>query len=109
MVPRQFRAVVLVATVALFGAGCGVDCEGLCEERKKCDGEDKAVNCPKYCDDTQELVEDANCEDEYDKLTQCTGNQDDICRPDADACRSESVAYTDCMTKYCRAHAEECE
>jgi hypothetical protein len=109
MVARRIQAFVFATAAALLGTGCGVNCESLCEDRKQCDGEDKSVDCAEYSEKTQALVEDANCEDQYDKLTQCTGNQDDICRPDADACRSESVAYTDCMTKYCSSHPEDCD
>jgi hypothetical protein len=109
MTPRRIEAVALAFAALLFAVGCGVDCEGLCEERKKCDGEDKAVDCADYCEETAELVEKANCEDQYDELTQCTGGEDDVCRPDADSCRAESVAYTDCMTKYCVDHAADCK
>lgn len=109
MVRSRIEAVLLAAAVALFATGCSINCENLCEERKKCDGEDQALDCSEYCDDIQQLVEDADCEDQYDKLTQCTGSQDDVCRPDADACRSESVSYTDCMTEYCKDHPDECD
>jgi hypothetical protein len=109
MVPPRIKAVVLVTTIALLSSGCGMDCEGICEEQKQCDGEDKARDCAEYCEDAQQLVETANCEDQWDKLTNCTGGQDDICRPDVDACRSESIAYTDCMGEYCVDHRADCD
>ena len=109
MTSRRIEAVALVFATLLFGVGCGVDCEGLCEEEKKCDDGDKSKDCAEYCQETQDLVEKANCEDQFDELTQCSGEQDDVCRPDADACRSESTSYTDCMKKYCLDQPADCE
>jgi hypothetical protein len=90
---------VPMLAMALFAVGCGADCESLCEDAKECDGAEQDVDCAKSCEDAQKAAEDAGCEDEYDDVVSCAGDQDDICKPDADACKSESEAFGKCLAK----------
>jgi hypothetical protein len=99
----------LALLVALSQVGCGDDCEGLCEEKKTCRNADKSVDCTEYCERLEELHEEADCEDQYASLRRCEGRQEDVCEMEADACRSESKRYSDCMSAFCVEEPEKCE
>jgi hypothetical protein len=101
--------VVLAFLVALFALGCGDDCESTCEDRKECRNADRSVDCAEYCENLEKLHGNADCEDQYEALTQCEGEQEDICEMEEDACRSESKRYADCLAAYCVDHERECE
>lgn len=98
----------LIFVLALVPAivGCGPDCESLCEDGNECDGKKDVANCEDYCEDLEELVEKADCEDSYDEVLDCADDSDDIC--DENQCNSEILAYTGCMSSYCSTHASEC-
>ena len=95
---KKFMIVPMFAT-ALFAVGCGPDCESLCEDAKECKGADKDADCGKQCDEAQKDAEKLGCEDEYDDVVSCIGDQDDICKIDEDACKSENAALAKCATK----------
>jgi hypothetical protein len=87
---------VPMLAMALFAVGCGADCESLCEDTQECEGAEK-VDCAKQCEETEKAVEKAGCEDQYDDVLSCASDQDDVCKPDEDACKSELSAFTKCM------------
>jgi hypothetical protein len=88
----------------LLPAGCGEDCERLCEERKLCRGARTDADCAAQCEELEELVEDANCTEQFDSLNDCVASQEDLCDEDPAGCESQSRAYTNCMSDYCRDH-----
>jgi hypothetical protein len=107
MTLRKLTIVPMLA-MALFAAGCGADCEGLCEDGKECEGADEDFDCEGFCEKQEKLAEDAGCEDEYDETISCAGDQDDVCERDEDTCSSESEKYGDCLTDYCMDNQEQC-
>ena len=104
---RKLTIVPMLA-MALFAAGCGDDCEGLCEDSKECEGADKDFDCAGFCEKQEKLAADSGCEDQYDETVSCIGDQDDICKVEEDACKSEDDAYSKCLEKYCLEHLEQC-
>jgi hypothetical protein len=88
----------------VFATGCGEDCEEICESRKQCRNAESDVDCAAYCEEREELAEDADCTEQYDALNECLASQDDICNEDPEACESQSRAYTDCLSPHCRDH-----
>ena len=101
---RRYASLSGLLFVLLFGTGCGEDCEEICEERKQCRTARGDVDCADHCEQLAELVEDADCTEQYDALNECVANQDDICDEDPESCESQSSAYTDCMSEYCSDH-----
>jgi hypothetical protein len=92
---KKFTIVPMLA-MALFAVGCGPDCESQCEDLNECEGAEKR-DCAKECEELEKQVEDKGCEDQYDDLLSCGDDQDDICKPAANACSSESEAFAKCM------------
>ena len=88
----------------LLATACGNDCVDLCEERKLCRAARTDMDCPAQCEQLEELVEEADCTEQYDRLNDCVASQDDICDEDPAGCESQSRAYTDCMSDHCMAH-----
>jgi len=92
---------LLAAALALAALGCRWDCESLCENTKECKGADKSKDCTKSCEHTDQLNEDAECEDDYNEYLNCSSNVADICRV-GDGCEPEAIKWTDCLAKFCR-------
>lgn len=92
---RKFTIVPMLA-MALFAVGCGADCESMCEDGNECEGA-KSRDCAKECEELEKAVEKAGCEDQFDDLISCQSDVDDICKPPADACKSENSAFGKCM------------
>ncbi|HEX6275036.1 MAG TPA: hypothetical protein VFZ53_18465 [Polyangiaceae bacterium] len=88
--------IVPMLAMALFAVGCGADCESLCEDGQECKDAEK-VDCAEECEKIEKAVEKAGCEDQYDDVLSCSSDQDDICKPDEDACESEAEAFAKCM------------
>ena len=98
MTLRKLTMVPMLA-MALFAVGCGDDCVSVCEDTQECadlPDELKTSDCDKFCEDLQKDAEDAGCEDQYDDLWSCAGDQDDVCK-ESDACNKEGEAFTKCM------------
>src|SRR5262245_48571816 len=99
----------LTLSIALLGAssllaGCGNDCKDACDKSNSCSGA-KAQDCDTYCDKAEQLASDAGCDSEYDDVTSCVSDLDDVCSQSALAsCASQSKAYSTCITKYCATH-----
>src|SRR5262245_60417752 len=93
---RKFM-IVPMFSLALFAVGCGPDCESLCEDANECEGVEKKADCEKECEEGEKLVEEKGCEDQYDDVISCRGDLDDICKPPADACKSENAALNKCL------------
>ena len=99
---------LLAASLAFSALGCRWDCTTLCENTKECKGADKSTDCDKACEHTEQLNEDAQCEDQYNEYLNCSSNVADICRV-GDACESEAIKWTDCLTKHCQKKPEDCD
>lgn len=99
---------LLAAALAFSAFGCRWDCNTLCENNKDCKAADQSEDCDKTCEHTEQLNEDAQCEDPYNEYLNCSSNVADICRV-GDACESEAIKWTDCLTKYCNKPDSKCE
>jgi hypothetical protein len=108
MKSRSVPRLAWIVTLAFLALGCGADCMSLCEDRKECKGADRDEDCSVDCNELESLVEKASCEDQFDDLLACEGEQEDICRADENACDAESQAYSDCITEYCTDHLTDC-
>ena len=108
MKSRSVQRLAVIVVLASFTIGCGVDCMSLCEDRKECEGADRDKDCAGECEQLESLAEKAGCEDQFDDMVVCEGEQDDICRADENACDSETKAYTDCIAVYCADHLMDC-
>ena len=97
MTLRKLTIVPMLA-LALFATGCGDDCVSLCEDANECEGAEKVDDCDKECEDAKKAAEDAGCEDQFDDLLSCASDQDDVCKPDENACSSEAEAFVKCMS-----------
>lgn len=93
---RKWMLVPVLALSALV-TGCGDDCESLCEDGNECEGVEEKVDCGKFCEDLEKLVEAAGCEDQYDDSLSCASDQDDVCKADDNSCEAEQTALSECM------------
>jgi len=93
---------LFAAMAALTGCG-GNDCKSVCEDANDCDGAEK-VDCGKQCDELEKAAKETDCEDEFDDLWDCAGDED-VCKADSSACSSEASAMVNCVVKYCTAHS----
>jgi hypothetical protein len=84
----------LMVFVGAFTAGCGADCESLCEDAQGCEGALDA-DCATSCEKTEEAIEEAGCEDQFDDYLDCASDLDDICDR-GDVCASEAAAFFAC-------------
>ncbi len=96
----------LVGVVLMGIAGCGADCEDLCEEAKDegCTGSANK-NCEAYCIEQDDLAEDSECDDKYDDYLDCADDLDDICDL-GNKCKAEGAALYVCESEYCKTHKD---
>jgi hypothetical protein len=97
----NFYKFLIVPFLAVAVTACGNDCKSACEDGNECPGVTTKVDCDDQCDKGEKLAEDADCSDQYDDLVGCFADQDDICKPAADACKAELTAASACITPYC--------
>jgi hypothetical protein len=116
-------ASALLTFVALYTLGCRPDCRLVCErlEEADCEGYPDAIDCEKSCKHDQDLVTNAECQEDYDAYLLCVDTLDDVCDivPDCELgetctdpkCDDEIRDLTDCITDYCIDHPRnnECE
>lgn len=102
---QHLGAALILASTAML-AGCGADCEGLCEDGQECEGAD-SEDCEASCEKTEKLNEAAGCEDQYDDLLSCIDDAEDICK--SDSCDSEGGKYVSCIVEYCASHSDSSE
>jgi len=98
---------VLALALASMVTACGNHCKSLCEDGKDCadaTAEDKAVDCDKECTKLDDVSDAADCTDKEDDLLSCENDIDDICKPPANACDTETTALGTCIGTYCAAH-----
>lgn len=106
---RLLLASVIVTLAGGFAAGCGPDCEDLCEDRKACSGApaaDQEADCATGCEDARALAEIADCDDPYDDYLDCATDVDEVCS-EGDACSAEERAYSSCVVAFCAAHPDD--
>jgi hypothetical protein len=100
------RALIAAAIITLAGgsaAGCGQDCEDLCEDQRACSDAPAAGeegDCAIRCEDARALAQIADCDDPYDDYLDCATDVDDVCSP-GDACGAEERAYSSCIVAFC--------
>ena len=101
----------IVATLALglTAFGCKSDCEKLCEDMMECDPEDLPLewipqddDCSDDCEEEEEWVDAADCNDIYDDLMKCVDGLD-VCDVDElnDSCGEEYIDLAECYADYC--------
>jgi len=100
----------IVATLALglTAIGCKSDCVKLCEDMMECDPDDQPAalqqedDCSDDCEEQEELIDAADCDDLYDDLYKCIDGLD-VCDPEelADTCEDEYTDLTECVSEFC--------
>jgi hypothetical protein len=90
----------ILAVSALSVAGCGTSAAGLCGDVCECTGcsEREEEECVDDVEDQQKAAADEGCEDQYDALLSCYGDQLE-CRDselDVDGCDSEEEELSKC-------------
>ena len=84
--------------------GCSDKYQSTCEDQQKCANAtpaEKAVDCGKECDDAQQSVDKANCDDQFRSFNNCESDLSNICTPPGNACSTQISALAVCMTPYC--------
>jgi len=91
---------LLVGVLALFGTGCGDDCESTCDALSECDGADSIDVCVEECEEDRDEAADAGCESEFDDLMACVNSVDDICDGEElnDECTPDAFAFFGCTS-----------
>jgi hypothetical protein len=123
MTLRTLVSTFLLAS-AFVAVGCGPDCRLLCEKREDADcfGDNDAVDCEYECKHNEDLVRNAECDDEWTNYMLCLDDLEDICDVVPEPCTSgerckdpkcdnEVKDLADCFGDYCRKHPKnnECE
>jgi len=106
---------VVVAAVALLGAGCGgsvqveagapapagrASCASVCPQMAGCPA--KGPVCPQTCQAATSLSAEAGCEASLQATLDCLGGQSaDVCGATRNACQVQTVALASCFTNYC--------
>ena len=92
--------VVALLAIACATISCDVSCEDLCdrEEELGC----PVADCRGECTTQDNLTDASGCVDQYDTKLSCRDDlsDDDFCT-NLDACRSEEVAFDQCIKAYC--------
>jgi len=105
----NFYKFLIVPFLAVAVTACGNDCVSACEDGNECAGVTTKRDCDEFCDKLEKLAEDADCSDQYDDVASCSADQDDQCKDNSEACKSESEAYSKCLTPYCTKNLAACE
>jgi hypothetical protein len=123
MLHRTLALTLLLLSV-VFVAGCGPDCRLMCEERENadCEGDNDVPDCESECKHYQDLVTNAECQDEWDLYLICLDDLEEICdvvpepcvsgeRCKDPKCDNELDDLGDCFSDYCAKHPKnnECE
>jgi hypothetical protein len=122
MVSRSLASALLMLA-ALYASGCQPDCRLVCEriEEADCEGYADVLDCEKSCKHDEDLVTNAECQEEYDEYLLCIDDLEDICDfvPDCDVgetcsdpkCDNEIENLAECVQDYCIEHPRnnECE
>jgi hypothetical protein len=122
MVSRSLASALLML-VALHVFGCQPDCRLVCEriEEADCEGGADVPDCERQCKHEQDLVTNAECQDDYDAYLLCVDELEDMCDlvPVCEVgepcrnpkCDSEFDDLVDCLQDYCIEHPRnnECE
>jgi hypothetical protein len=109
---RRFLVVLLSAAALLAACGGtstgkgddGMECVTLCEKGKAAGCKEvQAVNCDDNCLQEDVRAETSGCRGAYNDSLSCSSEIDDICGV-ATGCRSELIAYAECIAEYCESH-----
>jgi hypothetical protein len=98
------RALVASAIMTLAGvlaAGCGVNCEDLCEDQKACSDVPADSDCTLYCEDARALAQIAECDEAYDDYLDCATDLEDVCSSEHEECDDEERTYSSCIVEFC--------
>lgn len=96
---RFVRPVMALITClcSAASAGCGSDCETVCEESRECPGADdffEGVDCGDLCDLAEDFADAQGCLEEFEELNACGAAADDVCT--STDCQAEAQAYSEC-------------
>ena len=122
MVSRTLAS-TLVVLVALHVFGCQPDCRLVCEriEEADCEGGPDVPDCERQCKHEQDLVTNAECQEEFDANLLCVDELEDVCDlvPVCEVgepcrnpkCDDESRELGECIGEYCQENPRnnECE
>mgnify|MGYP006969504486 CR=1 FL=1 len=89
---------LILVVASAFSAGCGTDCECICEEQNECPGA-VAEDCSTSCANTATLNAEAGCGAQYDALINCVSDVDACVG--GDRCAVEQSSWNSCVSSYC--------
>jgi hypothetical protein len=91
-------------TLGGIALGCSDKCKSNCEDQQNCADAtpaEKAVDCGKRCDDAQQSVDKANCDDQFRSFNDCEAGLSNICTASGSACAPQINALAVCLSPYC--------
>jgi hypothetical protein len=99
----RFSCILLVASLATIGAGCGDsgydDCVSNCESQYDCAGvPDQDNACAQGCEQQEEQADDHDCDGEWSDAQAC---MQDIDGCDFSVCQAEFTDWQECEMSYC--------
>ena len=101
---RILSLMALLFTV-LVAAGCGTDCESICQEAQDQDCTTIDGNCSTVCNAAEAVSDKAGCSDALDNWVDCSADGT-VCTTDARCSSQESVLAT-CAYTYCSANPDD--
>jgi hypothetical protein len=100
-------SMVAVLAAALGTFACKSDCEKLCEQQLECDPDDSPLgvqqedDCSDDCEEYEEQIDAADCNDYYDDVVACVDGLDVCDADDIADCAEEYADLLECIADYC--------
>src|SRR5262245_38332359 len=100
--------------IALGMVACGGNqaCNDLCAKSSACpDTATTEDRCLSGCDSTDDVVDNAGCEPQWDNYLACVGDATNICDEFTvkQVCSAQIGAYWNCIKPFCDQNPYECE
>lgn len=106
MILKKLSFVAFLGATLAMATGCKSQCETMCEDSLSCDTDAYVMaqddeDCTDECEEIEELVEGADCEEEFDAVLECMKELDICDDGDREDCESEYTDLSECFTDYC--------
>jgi hypothetical protein len=106
MILKKLSVVAFLGVALVMATGCKSQCETMCEDSLSCDDDLYVMaqdedDCGDECEEIEELVDGASCDEEWDSVLECMKDADICDDGDREDCSDEYTDFADCINEYC--------